>query len=199
MRFKILFLCSFFRHLVPQSLHHPIWLTASSPPTLGFGSYDKPRSLALAVSLRAAASPARTPKATCMWVSVPCWALSLLLGHSACHSPFPAPAALQISRLETRTSVRSTILTDQNSSWGCAFQSCSFHQGTRFCEYLSILMLSYHILHVRHRSQDLTYINTNNSSRQELSSCYTQEGFPDSPEILPLIRCSQDLNHSFGF
>ena len=149
----------------------------------------------LTCSLRAAASPARTPKATRMWVSVPRRALSLLL----CHSPFPAPAALQISRLEIRTSVRSTILTDQNSYWGRAFQSFSFHQGTRFCKYLSILMLSHHILHVRHRSQDLTYINTNNSSRQELSACYTQEGFPDSPEILPLIRCSQDVNHSFGF
>ena len=116
-----------------------------------------------------------------------------------CHSPFPAPAALQTSRLEIGTAVRSTVLTDQNSSWGCAFHSFSFHQGTRFCKYLPILMLSYHILHVRYRSQDLTYVNTNNPSRQELSACYTQEGFPDSPEILPLIRCSQDLNHSFGF
>ena len=72
------------------------------------------RQTSLTCSLRAAASPARTPKATCMWVSVPRRALSLLL----CHSPFPAPAALQISRLEIRTSVRSTILTDQNSYWG---------------------------------------------------------------------------------
>ena len=93
------------------------------------------------------------------------------------HSPFPAPAALQTPQLEIGTSVKSTILSDQSSSWGCAFQSFSFHQDTRFCKYLSILMLSYHILHVRHRSQDLTYINTNNPSRQELPHVTPKRAF----------------------